>query len=210
MKNSSSVSPPTVYLNKTDLIKRGWTHLKIDAWLIHSRECVNPHYRSGPKIKRYSEKDVIKVEQSTAFQEWYKDSLIKRANMSASQLSVAVTKRKDLYEYINNLTIKIPKYSKLDLFSMSVNAYNGNTIHGLKEKEHASLKSDRKFLNRITCNLLRHECHHYEPELDKMFGKVGASEGYLQLKERIMDSIFNLYPFLQDDLDDNFEDDDEI
>ena len=99
-------------------------------------------------------------------------------------------------DYINNLEIVIPVMSLEELTLQAIEHYNDLwEIRGNYEK-HATIDSDRQFLNRITMNMLRHQQEHYELELEILFGKVGKDEAYIALKTKINKEILKIYPTL--------------
>ena len=72
-------------------------------------------------------------------------------------------------------------------------ACNHYTLHTGKS---ASPDDDEDFLHRITVNFLRHECSHYDHELDRLYGKVGHDDAYLLLSGRIFNEIAKQYDWL--------------
>lgn len=65
----------------------------------------------------------------------------------------------------------------------------------------ANSKSDRIFLNRIIVNYLRHNLSDYDSKLGDIFGRVGTSEAYRIINEKIYSKIAEVYPELKDECD---------
>ena len=69
---------------------------------------------------------------------------------------------------------------------------------GVSLKSMPLFRSDKRFLNRISLNMLRHEFTDYEYIIAKMFGKIGRIEGCSILRERVDSLILQKYPFLRE------------
>jgi len=186
------------YLTVSKLKERGWTDAKIRDWLGEPDKLkINPMYRTAPQMKLYLEKRVIKKEKSNEFIEWKEKSKLRREKQSQRMKEVMNKKREELLKYIANLTITIPKYKKDKLYSLAVEHYNELWMYRGNYDKYASIDADESFLNRISVNMLRHSFSDYEYELERLFDKVGKDEGYSLLKEKVNETIFKIYPFLE-------------
>lgn len=102
------------YFNLTELKSRGWTKLKIELWLGKPDETKqNPFYKSSFEIKLYLKEKVIIKEENIEFINWMKKTKQKRKKISIIQTNKHNIKKMELIEYINNLKIEIPIYSRL-------------------------------------------------------------------------------------------------
>lgn len=185
------------YYNIRQLKERGWTQSKIDAWLKEPDVLVkNPIYSSAAPSKLFLKTRVHRQERNKRFKEWLDKSKNKRTKLSKSLKKANEDKKNKLMDYINNLEIVIPVMSLEELTLQAIEHYNDLwEIRGNYEK-HATIDSDRQFLNRITMNMLRHQQEHYELELERLFGKVGKDEAYIALKTKINKEILKIYPTL--------------
>lgn len=61
---------------------------------------------------------------------------------------------------------------------------------------YASEHSDPEFLERIRVNYLRHNSCRYEHHLEMIAGRVGTKDAYLEIKEKVLDAIAEVYPWL--------------
>ena len=186
------------YITFTDLKeKRGWSKRLIDNFLFEpDLYTQNTHRGRDSVCKLYKMERVLEVEaEDEEFHEEF-EKVKKRRN---SALKSVNKKRQELFDYINNLEIRILEFpTQQKLFKAAINHYNNLQF----ERENyfatdATTNSDAKFLKRISVNFLRHSCVNYEPELDQLFGKIGRNEGYWMLKEKINDLIYEKYPFLE-------------
>lgn len=192
------------YLTSTKLKERGFTEGKIKKFLGDADLLVtNPAYRTGPPMRLFLEKRVEEVEKSQEFQDWLSKSKSTREKQSQIQLKIAENKRQELRDYITNLDIEIELIPSDKLFQKAQRHYNNLwSDRGDDDKFcHESTVSDsnKKFLHRITVNMLRHEFTNYENELCDIFGKIGVAEGYLMLKTKVLNKIAEVYPFLKNE-----------
>ncbi len=183
---------------------RGWTESMIKLFLPEPDLFVtNPVYRSGPKMRLYLLSRVEEIEKTDAF-------LAAAANSEKRKKSArkAVdTKLKKLKQYIDNMDIKVPVIDLKKLFRKACQHHN----HQKNQMQYsfpsiyadfipANLKySDENFLFRISVNYLRHQLTRYENELKKIVGKTGASEGYIEIKRKVLDAIAQAYPDLAEE-----------
>lgn len=187
------------YFNKKELKERGWTEAKIKSWLKKpDTTSPNPFYRSAAPSQLFLKTRVEKFEKSTEFKEWQEKSLKRREAQSKRMTEINKKKKEDLLKHIDTLNIVIPKMKPGKLYAEACWHYNALWASRDNHEKEASLDNDKKFLNRIAMNMLRHEQSHYEKVLYSLFGKVGRIEGYLLLKEKINKEILKLYPFLED------------
>jgi len=189
------------YFTLTNLKERGWTDAKIKNWLGDADLLKdNPRYRSAPQMRLYLKERVLSFEKNNLFIEWKEKSKERRLKQSNRMKERMENERKKLFNYIDSIDIKIPSYEKEELYLLAVEHYNDLWAYRGNCEKYASIDSDEEFLNRISNNMLRHAFSDYEYELDRLFGKVGKIDGYYRLKDRINKEIYDVYPFLKDDL----------
>lgn len=111
----------------------------------------------------------------------------------AKSLIRAQIKRQALLDYIENLSINILAMSKDDLFIRAIRDYN--RLHG-KTSGKIDVITEEEF-HMLAVNSLRHSCSVYEVTLDYISGKVGSKIAYALLKNKILDKIAEIYPFLE-------------
>lgn len=180
-------------LTKTSLKDRGWTDSLIRKFLGEPDVLrPNPHYRSAPKMQLYKIDRVIDIEQNEAF----KAALETARKRSEARKNSAIEQAERLREYIRNLNIEFPVWSKQRLTQEACDHYN--RLWRTTEKR-ATPQSSEDFLSRISVNFLRHGLTPYDMELYLMFGKIGSVEGRVLLKARVLECIAETYPFLEDE-----------
>lgn len=180
------------YFNKTQLKKRGWTDTYIKKLLGDPDISIrNRNYGGSAKIHYYLQSRVIEAENTDDFKQWLANSMPIRTKISETHLEIHEQRRQELFDHIDNLDIVIEHMELADLHRSAVEHYNN--IWREKGKV-ATIQDDKKFLNRISVNMLRHCSEHYETEIKNMFGKTGVDEGYDLLRKRIDSEIFRVYP----------------
>ena len=181
---------------------RGWTKKMINEYLGEPDKLVpNPYYRSSPPMKLYQLSRVIEVESQDWFKSLLESKQKSREKRQAAALLVAQRKREELLDHINKLKVKIVYIKTLKkLYAYGCKHYNQLQEYRGKYS-YASTSDDVDFLNRITVNALRHSSSCYDEELDSLFGKVGKEMGYIHLKNKTLDEIAKMYPFLKEECD---------
>ena len=187
----TEIEPEYVCLSKLKL--RGWTDTLIRVLLGEPDQLkTNPHYRTGPKMRLYKLDRIIIAESTDAF-------LNRRVRANGAKKAVG-TKRLNLLEHVNSISIEINTISTEELTRLACEAYNDlwEGHHGFSRKEWkmANVTDDHLFIRRITVNYLRHEVSPYEGTLKSLFGMVGVREGSKLIKERVLDRIAEAYPHL--------------
>lgn len=193
------------HLTKKALKTRGWTDKAIDLFLkTHDKEAKNPVFRTASPMKLYLIERVEKVEQTKEFQDFQTKNKSKR---EGSQKAVE-TKKKNLLNEINNWKIKLEHKDLRVIEKNAIYSYNQFKQERSDESEEgnydfipANSKSDRIFLNRIIVNYLRHNLSDYDSKLGDVFGRVGTSEAYRIINEKIYSKIADVYPELKDECD---------
>jgi hypothetical protein len=121
----------------------------------------------------------------------------------AAMLAVE-TKRRQLRDYLETITIKVPALPRQRLIEQACDHYNAmqdwRAAEGRPTSELlATADSDSEFLERICVNYLRHCLTKYEDHLNAMSGKVGFGEGYEEVRRRIFAAISEKHDWLADE-----------
>ena len=186
-------SPQDRLITLSAVLERGWKRKAIrDLLDPPDKLTTNRYYKRGPAVRLYLLDRVVLLEQSQVFQATGKKSSVR----SEATKKAAEKRRQALFEHVRQLSIPIPKLPRGELVTLACAAYNDLWEDRGRFEKRASPRDDPAFLNRIAVNYLRHECSHYEDELDDLFGKVGASPAYVLLRRRIMVAIKEAYPEL--------------
>lgn len=181
-------------LSQTEVLARpGWTKAAVDRFLgAPDQTKPNPMYRSGAPMRLYSGDRIKAVESTDTWRTWSTKSALRSERARA----VAERRRAEVLEWVDCLHIALPPSDEEKLVKCAVAHYNLLWEERGQYEKHATVHDDREFLDRITVNYLRHEVSHYERDLDRLYGKTGADEARLRLKERVLQAIAQAFPFL--------------
>lgn len=182
------------FMTQSEIIERNWTKGLIKKFLGEPDVIKHNKLNRKNKTKLYFTLDVLAIEKTDGF----KKALEKLEKRRIGLKRYTEIKRQELFDYINKLNITIPNYnSQKELYVEAIEHYNCYWQFIREDyTKHASLEDDIRFLNRISMNMIRHSLDEYEPELEKLFGKIGSQEGYWMLKTKINNLILEKYPFL--------------
>ena len=176
---------------KKELKQRGWTDRLIKQYLGNPDQTkVNMHYQSGPPICLY---DADRVHVAESQQDFIKECELVTQRRQAAQAGNA-TKRDKMRKQLDAVQITVPELDSDRLTHLAVEHYN-SSVFGTGRPS-AKLDSDEDFLDRIRVNYLRHVLTNYHAILQATAGKVGAEDAYIEIKERILDAIAEVYPEL--------------
>ena len=175
------------------LRKRGWTKKMFDTLLgPPDKEVDNPYRRAGPRCKLFCLARVQLIEQTCAF---------RAANILAEKRRGAAgkatrTKLAQTEQLVERLVPpKFPTRTKERLRQLAIKHYN--TLWAERGEDRCAAVNDSdEFLDRITCNYLRHECSAYEEQCERVYGRVGKGFAYNAIRKRIHDAIREAYPWL--------------
>jgi len=180
----------TKYIYHSTLINRGWTKKSIDLFLPTPDKTVpNPNYKKTTS-KLYDLSKVESIEKSNEFKLFQE----KNAKKVLGSQKAVETKRVALIKYIKDLVIEVPQFDKETITQKACDHYNSGYNRYVNQP--ATPDSDTGFLNRITLNFLRHTMTDYEKQLNTIWGKVGNSEAYQLLKEKVNNAIKEKYNWL--------------
>jgi hypothetical protein len=188
-------SPKMITLSEVK--KRGWTDGLMKSFHLEPDLLArNPVYKCASPMKLYLLSHVEELERSPEFIEAFEKMRGTREKLSVKATARMDKLRKELFEYIDGVVIKLPNLTQDKMYVKAINAYNNLWWSREEYDKVASIDSPKEFLDRISLNYLRHECTQYEKELEGLFGKVGVHEGYFRLKARVNSEIISKYPWL--------------
>jgi len=178
-------------LHKQAIKDRGWTDRMIARILggpdIKVKNPYGPHL-----ICLYNIGRVESAERSDEFREMKSVSDRRRK----ASLKAVTTKRQKLELEIANIRLNIPVMERKELIQVACENYNSwNNSDNM-----AGPFSAPAFLERICVNELRHSSE-YDECLDDIYGRVGKQDAYISLKEKVLELIADLYPWLADEAD---------
>lgn len=157
-------------------------------------ETKNPHYKSGPPARLYNRSEVEQLANSVG-----KEKLLaKRAKRSEVARKAAERRAAQLIERAEQLVIEVVSIPREQLITQACDNYNSLPKRE-RDGNYADQYSDQEFLERITVNYIRHRLTKYEDYLAAIEGEVGVSEAYSIIRERILDKIADVYPWLSDE-----------
>lgn len=185
------------YLITRDLRARGWTGGLIKRFLPKpDSTSTNPHYQSAAPVKLYSASRVRRIEATKKFQA----AREKVAGRKAGAAQAVRTKREWMDRHVAGIKVEVPVLLRDELIRRACESYN-SLDRSEKAESYASPSSDPAFIARICVNYLRHCLTGYERELAQICGRVGAATGYVEVKERVLDTIAERYDWLADECD---------
>jgi HJR/Mrr/RecB family endonuclease len=186
------------WLTKAAIKSRGWTDGSIKKFLGPPEDTQkNPHYRSGPPMQLWYLETVEEAEKNQEFIDWKAKHDCRRDSLRERAVKQHQQKKSLLMEWVDSLSVEVPKYKEERLFQFAVENYNDLwSSRGKYEKiiyeDFRTL--DPEFLHRITVNALLHSLSDYEYHLARVEGLTGASQAREKLKRKILTSIHKAYP----------------
>ncbi len=186
------------YYTKCGLKLRGWSD-RLIALLLKEPDltCDNPHYKCAPPMRLYRRSRVHEAEKRKPFLA----AMVGREQRQERARKAVETKREKLQDWIDRLDVQVPVLDWDKLTQGAIAHYNDWQEDRFDRTGNYDIKmagehSDKGFLDRIRVNYLRHELTDYEQTLDRMAGKVGASDGYVEVKVMMLNAIADTYPQL--------------
>jgi len=179
------------YISKSGLKRRGWTEKAISTFVPDcDKEAINPQFKTASPMKLYRLSRVEEIEEAEQFNAFMQKSALRK---NAATKAVG-TKKQKLLEELASWEIVIESRPIHEVRRDAIEMYNA--FHGMRDDRYASSTSDAGFLERITVNHLRHALSNYDERLEQLFGRVGKTEAYMLLNEKIMYAIAAEYPSL--------------
>lgn len=171
---------PLVYGKTVAAKLLGITSARLDSLLKPCETAVNPHYKSGPPVGLYCPVALLQIGIVA-------ESPAKKAQRSAAALRAVETKRRNALAELEQAIAELeptwiaawPPNTETAV-AEAIRSYNWRN-----EYKSASLHDSPDFLERITCNYLRHDRSDYERLLSAFRGRVGVREIHDELQMSI-------------------------
>ena len=174
----------------------GFTDKLIRELLPEPELVVNPHYRSGPKMKLWD----VDVVESAMETEIFMAEIEKRKKRCASAKKAVQTKTNKLQlqvdEFVESVRISRVPLERLRLTAIQDKQkwYDANGIYDKFAED-----ADDATVKRWMVNYIRHNMVEYDREIDDMKGKTGKSLLYYELHSGVLHKISDVYPELKDE-----------
>ncbi len=134
---------------------------------------VNPNYKSGPMCPLWRGLDVRRLKRTAQCKRM---KSVDRTKRYSAAIKAVQTRIDNAIDEVQQMEIVIPELPISDL------------------RLRARSRQDRDVVNYI-----RHELTDYEVMLSQLYGQVGKSEIYKQIKNKILDEIAFVYPELAEE-----------
>lgn len=175
----------TVYMS--ELAARGWTATMVSRLL---GDADHPTVRGRRnKIKTAARWDLGRVRRAEAGPE-FGVLAGKAAVRSAAAKASAATRSVPVLEWARSVEIVPPVRRPIDEIRAA------GVRHWEVREARRGRERDRPGLDRLACNLLRHEMTDYDALLDAKFGSLGVTEGRWIVRRRVYQAIASVYPEL--------------
>lgn len=185
--------PKDKYLTQQKIIARGWTRTLVRRFLGEPDQRV-------PKrgfIHLYDVRRVLDTEKLPEFQE----AKEKAARRSQTGKQVAQRKAFALLQQVEAMQITVRQIGGVqDAAIDSYNAWKEVTAWDdrgeYRDWKPATPDSEKRFLQRITINFIRHELTEYDTRLEEVAAQTGAIQARGRIRVRVLDAIAEAYPDL--------------
>lgn len=190
-----------MYLNKTQLIERGWSPKLIKSFLgkpddVHrlGYYCYE-HLYFLPRVER-----IERGEEFISAQEKY----IERRERGKD---LAKRKAAERIEMAKTMPIRVVRLSPDEVLTDAIDYYNRRQRRrdwdddNWHEFSPADTDSGQGFLERITVNYIRHNLTSYDSKLIAQKGKIGGGDAIPIIIRRVFEEIAIAYPHLSDECD---------
>lgn len=174
----------------------GFTDKLIKELLPEPELVINPHYRSGPKMKLWD----VSVVESAMKTEIFVAEMEKRNKRREAAKKAVQTKTSKLQLQVDEF-IKSVKISRIPLERLRSAAIRDKQkwydLNGIYDK--FAEDADDATVKRWMVNYIRHNMVEYDQEIDDMKGKTGKSLLYFELHNGVLHRISEVYPELADE-----------
>lgn len=186
------------YCTAIELRERGWTPALIKKYLGKPDTSTrNTTYRSAPDIKMYS---WIRVEECEQSEEWQCEIAALRARTDAAK---SQQKRKKLLEQVEEMQVVVSHLSPRELVPRAIVAYNEYHQERMWQYGYqyapAHAGCDKRFLQRIAVNYIRHELTHYDEVIERLSQAPAMAQARNAIRRRIYYEIIKVYPQYTDE-----------
>lgn len=199
----------SAFLNKSQLIDRGWTASAIAKFLGEPDRVSRNRYNRKAKIQLYDFDRVLKEENTAAWKKWKQGSL----KRSAAAKQAAATRRSNTIATAASRLHTIvldPEYTGLTKEALKRAAIEHFEQRELDREyrsggnyvaEKVTSRRGEQFIDRITVNFLRHNGTVYDEELDTYFSSIGVNQAKDIVREHVYGLIKKEYPYLASECD---------
>lgn len=174
----------------------GFTDKLIRELLPEPELVINPHYRSGPKMKLWD----VTVVESAMKTEAFLAAMEKRNDRRESAKKAVRTKTSKLQLQVDEFieSVRIPRIP-LDSLRLAaiLDKQKWYDFNGIYDK--FAEDADDATVKRWMVNYIRHNMVEYDHEIDDMKGKTGKSSLYFELHNGVLHRISEVYPELEDE-----------
>ena len=173
------------YITKSELSQR-WSNTLINKFFDSPSMTKKNAY--GGLTCLYSIKEVEKIEKRKEFKEAMEKTSARKAKRQNVEKEL---KSKKIQSFIDNIQFDLGDTSTL--IDRAIEHYNDNVdyynmTHDIP-KYHVSKDNDKKFLDRITCNYVRHMCSNYDELLEQEYYGKYKNDAYFNIKDYISDTL---------------------
>lgn len=183
----------------TSLKERGWTDSIIKKMEVTPDKLAkNPFSKKSPQVKLFSLEKVEELEKTDLFK-----TLLEAAKKRSSKGKEVAKMRFELAKKeVEALEIKVKFVGDESALTKKACKHYNDLWSSRGDYDKVATPSDSKdFLRRITVNYLRHELSDYEYFLDDLYGSIGAEYLRTLMRNKILDRISEIYPFLKAEAD---------
>lgn len=189
-----------MYLNKTQLIQRGWSPKLVKEFLGKAddvkplgRYCEEHRYWL-PRIE-----NVENLEDFKAAQEKY----LTRRNVGKQ---AAKKQAEERIKQAKAMVIRVRRLPEDEVLEDAIEHFNRRRRRRGWDDDYweftpADKDSDPRFLERITVNYIRHNLTSYDSKLFAQRGRIGGDEAVPIIRRRVFEEIACAYPHLADECD---------
>ncbi len=178
----------------------GWTKSLISKFLPSPTLVQNPYYRNAAPMRLWKEEEVKKVMLTPEFQD-----AMEKANKRKKSAAKAVNTKKAVLEkekmdFLNSIQIKVLPDSLLQEKALKSKQtwYEMNQLERYGYIDPSDIPNvytaDKNTVNRWVVNYIRHNLVQYDNFLERIYGKVGVHDTYIDTKIFILEKIADAYP----------------
>lgn len=178
----------------------GWTKSLITKFLPAPKLVPNPHYKKASPMQLWKEADVLQAMQTPEFQENFA-----KANKRKAAAAKAVDTKKALLEaqktkFLNSIRIQVLPDDMIRAKTLDAKQ-TWYTQSEFKDDFYLdpseipdAYGADELTIQRWVVNYIRHHLVQYNDFLDKICGKVGVQDCYVDTKVILLQKIAEAYP----------------
>ena len=217
------------YITATGLIqKRGWTKAMVKKLLgkVEVKWVKNPHYKYAHPMGLYKLNDIKRIEETKKF----KDTKEKAEKRKASAKKAVETKKNNTIAMVDKFSLNVKrldleelkeitlrdkqewydthtKYIRYDVrdyedYEEEYDYYLfGESYYEYEYIERNAYTASEDVVKRWMVNYIRHKLTNYDEELERIYKRIGRVEAYDKYKNILATEMKNVYPELEEDID---------